>query len=129
LAEYKVSRVVVNKLEVGSEEMQSVLSGLLLLYNKKLTETQLENVMTSIYYEPTALYLSLAVNVVRHWTSLDGHLNETNPLKQDLKTGLQGTVSGLINQIFNQLEIDYGKILTRFAVGFIAFSVSGRKCH
>jgi hypothetical protein len=42
-----------------------------------------------------------------------------------LNNGLAATVKGLINQIFDRLENDYGKLFTRFAVGVITFSRAG----
>ena len=113
LVEFKVPRVVVTAFEVV--EAKSILSGMLAFHNRKLTDAQTESVLTSISYEPTALYLALAVNIVRHWTSADSSQKR-----------LHGTVYKLINQIFDQLELDYGISLTRFAVGFIAFSKSGK---
>ena len=112
LAEFQVPRVVVAAFEVA--EAKSVLSKMLSLYSRKLTNAQMESVLASISYEPTALYLALAGNIVCHWTTADG-----------AEGRLDGTVNKLIHQIFDRLELDYGKMLTRFAVGFIAFSKSG----
>ena len=126
LAHFKVPRVVVEPFKVGSEETASVLSGLMSLYNRKLTGDQTNKVLTSLSHEPTALYLTLAVNIVRHWTCLEGQIiGSAPPIRSDLKIGLRGTVNGLISQIFDQLESDYGKQLTRFALGFLTFSKSG----
>ena len=123
LADLQVPRVIVKTFQV--EEVQIVLSRMLSLYNRTLNESQIQNVMTSILYEPTAVYLSLAVNIVQQWTTADGQIDHQSRQKIDLKLGLQGTVNKLINQIFDRLELDYGKMLTRFAVGFILFSKTG----
>jgi hypothetical protein len=127
LAEWKAPRVVMKAIEVQSADARSVLSNLLLLHSHKLTNIQTESVLASMEYEPSALYLALAVNVIRHWPNFDERSNVKIDSTSNLnfKNNLRGTVSGLINQIFDQLEVDYGSALTRSAVAFITFSRSG----
>ena len=161
LSQMQVFRIVVSNFE---EESKSVVSRLLALNKRTITDSQMKSLLYSLSLEPTALYLSLAVSVARQWESsfeiesenADSNTSEyiassditattastlspffyqsqkTSELqlssinhRVDLKHGLLGTVKGLINQVFDQLENNYGIILTKLAVGFITFSRAG----
>jgi hypothetical protein len=97
----------------------------------------MKSLLESASVESTALYFSLSVGVVRHWESYFDIENQVE-YSQDTNDnqihatvvryilhGLQVSVRGLINQIFDQLAKDYRVLLTRFAVGLITFSRSG----
>ena len=63
--------------------------------------------------EPTALYVRLALRVVVRWTSFQSTVE------------LQYGVSSLFNQILDNLETSYGRVVVRAALGFITYAVEG----
>eukprot|EP01032_Pedospumella_encystans_P011495 gene11495-13362_t len=101
----------------NSEAMELMQSMLLQQYSRTLTATQFEDVWKKVAVEPTALYLSLAMRVVQHWTS--------DLQSQDSQLLLQSGVRSLIEQIFATLERDFGSVLTKAALGFITYAVNG----
>jgi hypothetical protein len=121
LKEANIPRVVVPLLanasgnEPSTTDVGIVLRGLLAKESRTLTPFQFDLVVERACEEPTALYLSLAVQVVRHWTS-----NQAAD-----SCVLAGTVSGLISQLFNSLEMCYGAKLTRFALSLLTHAVDG----
>ena len=96
------------------DESRLILQALLAGRNRKLTVEQWAKVMPAVAVEPTALYLNMAMYVVSQWRSLDGVDKE-----------LRGGVAQVTEQIFEQLERDFGRELTRAALGFITWSVHG----
>jgi WD40 repeat protein len=97
------------------EDSRSMFSAMLALRKRRLTPTQQAHVVASMPIEPTALYLNLLCDSVSQWKSSD-------PVSS-LST--HGSVSALVNQLFEGLERTYGKVLVRSALGFITFSVMG----
>ena len=79
-----------------------------------ITEEQWAKVMDAVAVEPTALYLNLAMYVTTNWRSYDGISKE-----------LRGGVAHITEQILGGLERDFGRELTRAALGFITWSVHG----
>ena len=137
LNEHKVPRVTVPLFDSSSSEAESLINDLLSLSKRRITRIQMKSLLESASVESTALYFSLSVGVVRHWESYFDIENQVE-YSQDTNDnqihatvvrymlhGLRVSVRGLINQIFDQLEKDYGVLLTRFAVGLITFSRSG----
>jgi WD40 repeat protein len=81
--------------------------------NRRLTGPQADHLLAQLATEPTMLYLSLAAKIALKWTS------RTEPVN------LVPTVSGLLNQIVDQLEAKYGDVLVRSALGYLCLSVDG----
>jgi energy-coupling factor transporter ATP-binding protein EcfA2 len=104
-----------NSVQTGSpgNEFQSVMSKLLYARGRTLTQKQWATVLAAAEPEPSALYANLVARVVELWHSFD----------EDL--GLTPTVKGLLNQIFDDMERQFGLVLTKTALGLITFSVSG----
>eukprot|EP01038_Epipyxis_sp_PR26KG_P004093 gene4093-5841_t len=98
---------------IARNEAENLLITLLRKKNRKLNKEQFDYVKKQIAVEPTALYVDLAVRVVSLWTS------STTELK------LAGGVKQLINQLFDDIERNYGSVLTRSAFAFITLSVQG----
>jgi energy-coupling factor transporter ATP-binding protein EcfA2 len=94
-------------------EFQTVVSNMLQAKGRRLTEQQWATVLEAAKPEPTALYGALVARLVEHWTSFDNNLE------------LKATVKGLLHQTFDNLERQFGTLLTRAALGLITFSVSG----
>ena len=96
-----------------NSEIQQMLSELLRRSGRQLTQQQWARVLPRAQVEPTALYVRLAVNRISCWASADNAC--------DLAPG----VRGLINQIVDDLEIEFGANLTRASLGYITFSLDG----
>ena len=147
LNEYKVPRVTVPFFDASSTEVESLVQGLLSFNNRKITDTQMKSLLESASVESTALYFNLSVGVAQQWESCyvienqseytqdtnQSHVAVVRSLSKskssqslDLSKGLRESVRGLINQIFDQFEKDYGVLLARFAVGLITFSRAGK---
>jgi hypothetical protein len=124
LKEAKIARVTVPLFEKDCSasnglltvaNIEMVISQLLTKASRTLTRPQLDFVISKACEEPTALYLSLAVRVVREWTS-------SMPTDACM---LNGTVVGLISQLFDSLESNYGVMLTRSALTLLTHAVDG----
>lgn len=118
LKESEVPRLQVPGFSGGEgtdSDARFVLGQMLNKESRQLTPNQWTYLMKQVAVEPTALYTRLAVRTVLHWRSTD----ESYELKE--------TVRGLINQILEHVEREYGQLLTRYALGFITFSVGGIK--
>jgi WD40 repeat protein len=94
----------------------NIMRSMLARRRRTLTPMQWTYVIDQAAVEPTALYFWLAVRVVEKWSSNSAI---------DVDVRLAPGVKALINQIFDEVERNYGRELTRAAVGFITFSVSG----
>lgn len=84
-------------------------------HGRVVTDAQFEEIISSALHEPTMLYLSLAVRAAVQWKSW-------SPLSE---TALQPTVHGIIEQNFNSIELSFGPLLTRAALGLITLSQNG----
>ena len=98
-------------------EAKLILESILERRGRTLTPTQWKSLMTQVAGEPTALYLNLAGYVVSKWTSY--HVVE------DALTELPSSVEELADRIFESLEREHGRALTRAALGFLVFSLHG----
>jgi hypothetical protein len=104
-------------LTVGDEDKDS--EGHIVLYEllderkRELRADQLSLALDRLRDEPTALYMNLMVRQVSSWKSTDG-LPE-----------LRGTVAGLIDQIFDEIERKYGTLLVRRAFALMSFAREG----
>jgi len=116
LAEAGVSRLTVASFDVsGNDESKLLITSLLSSKSRSLSDHQMNYVMSQVSIEPTALYICLAVKVIENWNSFADI--------QDLK--LEAGVRGLINQLFETLERDYGEDLVKTVLGLITFSIGG----
>jgi hypothetical protein len=100
--------------EPSTTDIRVVLKGLLAKESRTLSPLQFDLVVKRACEESTALYLSLAVQVVPHWKSYYPD-----------SCVLTGTVSGLISQLLDLLEMCYGAKLTRFALSLLTHAVDG----
>eukprot|EP01041_Mallomonas_annulata_P004381 gene4381-8724_t len=98
------------------EDAKIILQKLLLNKSTVLTPGQLEYVMLKIAVEPTIFYVKLAARVTSTWNSYD-------VVEVDVR--LESSMKGIINQIFDLLERQFGVHLTRFALGFITLCCYG----
>ena len=96
------------------QEAQMILLALFDQRKRQLTSEQLTKVMDAVAIEPTALYLNLAMYVTINWCGYDSISKE-----------LRGGVANITEQILEGLERDFGRELTRAALGFITWSVQG----
>jgi len=116
LEEAKVPRIQLPDFRNDASEMSNILVGLLYQRGRKLKEEQLKYTMNQVQVEPTALYLNLSMFVISKWTSSSLMSACT----------VTSTVKGLINQVFDSLECQYGRTLTRYMIGFITFARAGK---
>ena len=116
LATSAVPRVEVLDFQGASavKEAETILHALFDQQKRQLTSEQWIKVMDAVSIEPTALYLNLAMYVTTNWCSFDGISKE-----------LRGGIADITEQILEGLERDYGRELTRAALGFITWSVQG----
>jgi len=133
LKEFNVPRLIVNNFENNEEQARTIVTGLLHSQLRVLTTAQMNYVLAAAEAEPTVLYISLASIIASQWTS------ECLPLENITQSSListlsdqrtlcklQPTVRGVIDQIFNSLERNYGRQLVRFSIGFITFARAGK---
>lgn len=133
LQEWKVPRLVLTKLSSGdpSEDPSSsalasstdvtapaeyevmIREILQKQYRRTCNPRQWEYLLRQVASEPTVLYLQLACRVVATWTSFENGV--------ELASG----VHGAIDQIFTALEQEYGRALTRCALGCLTFARAG----
>jgi len=99
---------------LGSE-LRATVEYVLRRERRKVTAEQMQFALLSIAVEPTALYVTLAARVMAGWKSSDSIDN----------LRLEPTVRGVINQILDGLERDFGRVLTRAALGLITYARSG----
>ena len=119
LALSNVPRVIVEPLAKDGDlhQVSEMAQAMLEQRNRKLTEQQLCILEKAIEVEPTALYVNLAVNsIVCHW---DSYTTDPNSLT------LVPTVKGIIGQIFDNLERDFGKTLVDATLIILTLSVDG----
>ena len=109
LAKAEVPRITVDAIA----DPQAIVSSLLSYQSRTLTNDQMKYLLSQAAFEPTALYLRLAMKVAKDWTSFQEKIELT-----------QG-VRGLCNQLFDTLERDFGQALVRAMLGLLTFSVGG----
>jgi WD40 repeat protein/Cdc6-like AAA superfamily ATPase len=101
------------------ESVKRIVTELLKGRNRSITNDQLTKVFKAVSQEPTVLYVNLSLYFLCKWNSYDD-INQNS---------LTPTASALITQIFEDLEITYGKKLTETAFAFITFSRGGNTIH
>ena len=118
LNDASVPRVTIAPTDISShiEELAQILRQLLLQEGRILSEEQWTVVLDRLGVEPTPLYVNLALRVVKHWTS---------SMQSDTELQLAGGVRNVLEQIFVQLQRDYGTLLVCNALAFITYSKNG----
>jgi len=109
--------------DLQCDDARLVLEKILSHYHRTLTTIQWKHVMQSVSLQPSALYLTLAARIISKWRSTD--VIEENGKSVMTSVPLASSVSDVIHQIVDSLERDFGKVLTKFALGVITFSVNG----
>jgi WD40 repeat protein len=94
-------------------EVEVIIKSLLTSRQKKLTNDQWIVTLQAVSHEPTILYMNLAMEVISQWRSFEKEVI------------LRPTVKELIHQIFDDLEVSYGKEFTSIAFAMITFSREG----
>lgn len=116
LLEANVKRITLTGFGENPTEAAHILRELLKIRGRTLNPDQFNFVSEQTKAEPTALYLNLAVLVVSKWTS-------SMPASSMI---LEPKVRGLTNQVFDNLEIIFGKSLTRSTIGFLTYAKAGK---
>ena len=114
LSEALVPRVFVKMTpSLAVEESMEIVDSLLIQRGKILQQNQREIVQDKIarVQEKTALYVTLSVMVISKWTS-----------GTDAMSALPGTVIDLIKYLFDSLEKDFGKKVTRVALAVLTYA-------
>jgi GTPase SAR1 family protein len=105
-------------LDVGNmDSIETTIKELLARRLRTLTNDQWIVALKAVAHEPTILYINLAMEVVSQWRSLE---------KEVL---LKPTVKGIIHQIFDGMERNFGGEFTRTAFAMIAFAREGVNAH
>jgi WD40 repeat protein len=98
---------------IQEQDIQGCVDHFLRLKGRQLSPYQREIVMNAVLFEPTILYIHLAVEIISSWKSYDRDCT------------LTCSVKGLIHQLFADLERNFGQHLTSYALSFITFSRGG----
>jgi hypothetical protein len=93
--------------------IQDTIMKLLEVRHSKITSDQWLVVLSAVRDEPTILYINLAMEIISQWRSFDREV------------ALKPTVNGIINQIFQVLETNYGTEFVSIAFSMITFSREG----
>jgi WD40 repeat protein len=105
-------------LDIGNvDSIETTFEELLKRRHRQLTNDQWIVTLKMVEHEPTILYITLALEVVSQWRSFE---------KQFM---LQPTVKGIIHQIFDGIERNFGKEFTTIAFGMVTFSREGVNDH
>lgn len=107
---YMQELLIVNQ---GVNEQKIIFEEILKRRDRQISPDQWSVALSAFQAEPTILYINLAVEIIQKWKSFD----------QDIS--LRPTVKGIISQIFDDLERDYGKQFVSWAFSFITFSREG----
>jgi hypothetical protein len=112
LKEWNVPRVTIKSI---SNDMELILDSYLIKSDRCLIPTQRDVVLNSALQQqdPTALFIKLAARVACSWKS------------SDTRCIIGNSVPSLINQIFDEVQYNYGIVLIKAVIGFITFSVNG----
>jgi hypothetical protein len=97
----------------GSSKARSVLESILTRNSRTLNPSQWERVLEQVGEDSTALYMNLCRLVCLKWVSHDD------------KCMLAATVPGIVSQILDSLEVTFGPLLTRCALGLLSFAKEG----
>ena len=82
---------------------------------RKLTEHQLSTLVSATQNSPSPLYLKLAYAQTKQWHSYT----------PESETKIPGTISGILNAMFDALEQHHGKILVKHAFAYITATKHG----
>lgn len=98
---------------LGMSDAEILLTSWLATYKRQLQPKQKNFVLERFSSNGLPLYLRLAVEEVRRWTSY--------PDANDVPNQLSQTVEGLINQIFDRLELpqNHGQLMVRRTFGYL----------
>jgi GTPase SAR1 family protein len=108
----------VQLLDVGNmDSIETTIKELLIRRQKQLNNDQWIVTLKAVEHEPTILYINLAMEVMSQWRSYE---------KEVL---LKPTVKGIIEQIFDEMERNFGREFTRIAFAMITFSREGVNDH
>jgi WD40 repeat protein/DNA replication protein DnaC len=108
----KAEQVTVQEVGVTCQ-IEFTVRSLLDARQRGITPDQWTVVLDAVSYEPTILYINLAVEVITKWRSFDKEVF------------LQPTVKGIITQIFEGLEKSFGIAFTSTVFAMMAFSREG----
>eukprot|EP01038_Epipyxis_sp_PR26KG_P014582 gene14582-19583_t len=98
------------------ENPMDILHCLLEEKNRRLfLDYQTQIVSDQLMVEPTVLYVRIACEIVCNWRST------FQPTAADLPGGM----IGIFEFLFNKVSVDYGPVLTKFAFGFLSYSLEG----
>jgi WD40 repeat protein/energy-coupling factor transporter ATP-binding protein EcfA2 len=104
----------VPSLAVGAvEAIETTFKELLERRHRKLTPDQWIVTLRAVEHEPTILYINLAMEVITQWRSFDKEII------------LKPTAKGLVEQIFNGMEKNFGRNFTAIAFALITYSREG----
>jgi GTPase SAR1 family protein len=104
----------VQLLDIGNmDSIETTIKELLVRRQRELTNDQWIVTLNEVAHEPTILYINLAMEVVSQWRSFE---------KEIL---LKPTVKGIINQIFDGMEKNFGRNFTMIAFAMITYSREG----
>jgi hypothetical protein len=97
----------------STTEVKVLLGNILLQNQRTVTSEQWNSISGKISKHCSALYLNLAARIMTEWKSTDVALD------------LPPTVSALVTKIIDDLEIRFGDVMTKAALGYITFAMSG----
>jgi WD40 repeat protein len=101
---------------ISDSKLSHFLKGLLLKRKKRtLSSAQWSVVLNALKSESSLLYYNLAIEVISQWHSYD----------VSSSLSLAFSVKGLISQILDSFEQEYGKEFISMVFGFLTFSVEG----
>ena len=98
-----------------TDNAMEILDCLLEAKGRRLTQSQRDVVREQISIEPTALYVRITSDIVVNWRST----------MQVTASDLPGGISGILKFLFAKVSSDFGKSLTKFAFGFLTYSLEG----
>jgi hypothetical protein len=108
----------VNLIHIGNmDSIETTIKELLVRRRRQLTNDQWRVILTEVAHEPTILYINLAIEVVSQWRSFE---------KEVL---LKPTVKGILHQILDGMEKNFGREFTTIAFAMITFSREGVNDH
>ncbi len=112
LKEWKVPSVEVKSI---SDDIELILDSYLAKSDRCLVSSQRDVVLNRALQmqDPTALFIKLAARVACSWKS------------SDASCVIGTSVPSLINQIFDEMEYNYGKVLIKAVVALITLAVNG----
>jgi hypothetical protein len=108
-------------LEISAFSKEKVGEALLIMQdmmqsrNRKLTNYQWDIVLNKLSPSTTSLYMFVGIELLSTWIS-------TNDSYE-----LPSTVSDLVNEYLDEMETKFGKILVKYALGYLTIANSGTR--